>query len=215
VANYAEYALTGTLNDFTLGFIVPTYQAGTAGNNQTLFSIEHTTGAENLIIRTDPVNDNQLDVIDHTGSVVASIDIGYASGNGAAANAIVFLRRTGGNMTLNSWHFEDTGGATVEETPVVFSDSTFRASFDMNGIAFGGLINGASTHWAGLLHRCVMYDRALTTGEVEAVAASFAGRLGIEGVGPPLSPPAVGDSVVTTGGDLVTTDSGDPVVTTV
>jgi hypothetical protein len=118
-------------------------------------------------------------------------------------------------MTLNSWHFEDTGGATVEETPVVFSDSTFRASFDMNGIAFGGLINGASTHWAGLLHRCVMYDRALTTGEVEAVAASFAGRLGIEGVGPPLSPPAVGDSVVTTGGDLVTTDSGDPVVTTV
>jgi hypothetical protein len=212
VANYAEYPLTGTLDDFTLCFIVPTFQDGTTtAGDDTLFSIGHPTAAANLTLRTDATNENLLHAIDHTGAVVASIDTGYASSNGAAANAIVFLRRTGGQMTWNCWHFEDDGGVVTEETPVVFSDGTFRPSFTLDGIAFGGLIDGAGGHWSGLLHRCVMYDRALTNTEVDDLAASFAGRLGLSGVGTPLARPPRG-VVVTSFGDLVTTVSGDTVV---
>lgn len=185
--HYGEAAVTGTLGDFTLCFIVPTWQDSSSGaEGDCLFSIGATSGAPNIRIRTDsaPGSEGTIHAVDHLGNEVASIQTGYSSTTGSAANALLFVRRdtTAGSITLDCWHFDDNGGATVKETQATAPDSTFRASFAMDGVALGGEIGATSGQWSGLLHRVAMYSRTLSNAEILSVAQGFAARVGMDGV---------------------------------
>ena len=183
VDNYGGYLLTGTLNDFTVALIIPTLWLAAGHEQDTYFSLDATVGDENLRVQTD-ATENTLLVLDHLGGTVASVPIGFASGNGSAANAIVVIRRdtTAGEVYVDCWYDQDTGAGTQKPAKVTASDATLRASFALNGVALGGRYGAATNHWTGLLHRAALFNTALSDAETLALAQGFAARLGLTSV---------------------------------
>jgi len=167
-----------SLGDFTIMLLVPI--GSTRTTTSTLFSL-NIAGSPfyGLQIKQGALGAD-LEATPPSGPVVAQT-VGFDNA-AVDGHAIYFVRRSGGNVTIDSWYDKDLGSGIQKPTQVVAAD-TIASPLAVDEVVFGG--RGSITYtWQGTapINQAALWTRSLSDAEILGLAQWAGDLFGFTGI---------------------------------